>query len=107
MRHPCNPKVPFPEVRDLISMARAYLLGHVHFSDVCGAATALHDAAHYFAAEPAIQQMAAEWYDAALRVWPEWSPVEHPLTEAQFRSWIQAQLAIFEPADFATDAPPA
>jgi len=34
----------------------------------------------------------------ALRVWPEMSRIDDPITEPEFRAWVREQLAVFEPA---------
>lgn len=96
---PCDPKTPFPEVRELIRLARAYLTDGVHYSQVCCAIGPFRDAAHLFSADPAIRAMADEWFAMAIRVWPEFAQDIEPITEVEFKRWIQSQLTVFEPAD--------
>lgn len=96
---PCDPKIPFPEIRELIRLARAYVAEEVHFSYVCCAVGPFRDAARIFSAEPAIQKMAEEWEKMAIRVWLEFARIDNPISEEEFRVWVGEQLRVFEPLE--------
>lgn len=85
-----------PELRALIDVARAYVAGEVHFSYVCIAVVRLEEAMRYMPVSGRIREMADEWGIMAVRVWPEWARIDNPISEAEFRAWVQAQLAVFE-----------
>jgi len=87
------------EFRDLVEIARAYLVGDIHFSKVCSAAVAFQQAANIYAVDSRIRQLAMEWVNMSARVWPEWGKVENPVTPEEFREWVQCQLRVFDAAD--------
>jgi len=96
-----QPPAGMPELRELIRRARAYIANEIHFSDVCTAAASFRDAATLYNGNPMIREMATEWSSMATRVWPEFAEIANPVTEAEFRAWVQKQLAVFESLDLA------
>lgn len=99
------PRAPLPELRNLVEVARAYLAGKVHYSHVCCAVPPFCDAARLFSAEPALKKMAEEWSTMAIRVWPEMAQIDNPITEAEFKQWVQTELQVFEPFDASHEQP--
>ncbi len=91
----------FPEFREMISAAREYLAGEIHFSELNEPETKCKAATHFFVARPELQKMAAEWELMLHRLWNEWNflPKEEEISEEEFRAWIPKQLDIFEPFD--------
>lgn len=98
MSAPAESNMRLPELRELIRRARSYVAGEIHFSYVCCAASDFREAAKFYTANSVIQRMAEEWATMATRVWPEWAQIDDPISEAQFKSWIEEQLSVFEPA---------
>lgn len=92
-----------PELGELIRLARAYVEGRVHFSHVCCAAGELWDAARNYSANQRIKNLASEWVEMSIRVWPEWRAISNQISEEEFRLWVVSQLSVFEPADLGTD----
>jgi hypothetical protein len=87
------------ELRNLITVARSYIAGEIHFSYVCTATVALCDAVRYVPVGTRVKAMAAEWEEMATRVWPEMARINNRISEEEFRAWVSEQLAVFEPMD--------
>lgn len=81
-----------PEVRALCGAAKDYLAGRCSIHELNGNASQLADAARLFKAHPAVKVMAEEWSGMIDRRWNEWGHVEEPVSEEEFRVWLQTQL---------------
>ena len=81
----------------MIRLARAYVAGEVHFSEVCTAAGEFRNVVCFFTGNAKIQNMAKEWGTMATRVWPEFAQINDPISEVEFREWVVAQLDVFAP----------
>jgi hypothetical protein len=86
--------VKFPQLRELVRVARAYLAGQVHVSHLGAVAGYFHEAARFLPMPPELKQRAEEWVAMTAPVLQEQNP--GPNREAQLRSWIAAQLHPFE-----------
>ena len=89
--------VQLPEIRELIQVARAYVNGQAHYSEICSVLDALNGALKYVTVNDVIIKMAREWTEMAIRFWPEMLPVSDPITEEEFKEWVRIQLVVFEP----------
>lgn len=76
----------------MIQAARCYLDGAASITELHGAIAACAQATKAFSAHPAITALAQEWQGMVERCWDEWGLAAHPITEAEFREWLQHQL---------------
>jgi len=81
----------------MIAVAGRFVRGEAHFSELAGAAMRLEHAAKAFAAPPIILQMAREWVLMTDRCWNEYNQHANPITVAELREWVKAQLTLSEP----------
>ncbi len=94
---------PVPEVRKMVAVARRFVAGEVHFSQVLVPAELCAFWANVHGAHPAIRALAAEWAMLADRVWNEWGqhgPGVH-LPVEDFRRRVAKDLGAL--ADATTD----
>lgn len=87
-----------PEIRDVVGIARSYVIGEVHYSHLCASIAALNEALMFVPAEPRIRSLASEWLSMAERAWPEMAQIENPISEQEFKEWVKNQLTVFEPS---------
>ena len=87
---------PVPEVRAMVEVAKQFVAGAVHFSDMIGPTEQCLWWAKVHGAHPAILTLAAEWQLLADRVWNEWG--QHGrgvhLSVEEFRRRVAADLGI-------------
>ena len=84
--------VTIVEFTNLISAARRYLAGTCSIQELYGRAAELATVSRFFGAHPAIGEIAQEWLNTIDRAWNECNHVAVPLSEAEFRSWLERQL---------------
>lgn len=96
----------FPEFREMITVARQYQAGEVHFSELNGPVLRAKTAATYLGGHPELKKMADEWELMLHRLWNEWNflPKDEEITEDEFRTWLDAQLTVFEDFDPVAEA---
>lgn len=88
----------------MVAVARRYLAGHCHFSEVLGAAAECAFWAKIQGTHPAIRSLATRWVSLADQVWNEWGLHSQPLPETEFRRRLAADLG---EDDVAPDSPSA
>ena len=89
---------PFPEIAELIEVAKRFVAGEVHFSKLASLAGDLEFKTRAYSAHPSINKWAKEWALMADRCWNEYGQHDDPITETELRDWVREQLAVLEPA---------
>ncbi len=83
----------------MIDAARRYLDGQCSIQELNGYASKCATAAHLFSGHPGIKQTAVEWMTVIYSRWNEFGDAPRPLSEQEFRDWLQSQLLPVSDAD--------
>lgn len=91
----------FPEIRDMITAARAYMAGEIKFNQLYEPLTKPKPITLAYVATPILQEVAADWCSNYIWRWNEWDmyPERKEAVENEFRTWLAEQLRMFEPFD--------
>lgn len=84
-----------PEITEMGAMmdaASRYLEGQCSIQELNGYAKQCATGAHFRGLHPAIKDTAEHWVSMIYRRWNEWNDVKNPLSEQEFRAWLQEQL---------------
>lgn len=76
----------------MLETGKRYLAGECSMMELNGSISRCIDVAKLLDAHPAISQLAHEWSVMVNRRWNEWGHEQHPLSEQEFRDWLQQQL---------------
>jgi hypothetical protein len=77
------------EFRNMVVAGRRYLDGEASIQELNSYVKRCSDAATLFGEHPAITALAEEWWTMVGRRWNEWHSEPEPLSEAEFREWLQ------------------
>ncbi len=81
-----------PELKALIKAGRSYLEGKASIQELNGYASALRAAAKLLHAQPEVVELAEQWWGMVNRRWNEWGMEENPVSEDEFREWLENQM---------------
>ena len=84
--------VAIVELKRLLIAAEQYLQGSCTIQDLHGRATELAAVSHFFQGHRSISELAQEWIAAIDCRWNECNHVSSPLSESEFRAWLEGQL---------------
>lgn len=87
----------FPEVKQMVEAARKFLEGKITIQELHGDVAACAYAAKLFSAHPLITELAQRWLGMVSRYWDEWELEKEPLSEEQFRLWLEQEIECREP----------
>lgn len=76
--------VPVPELRELVTAAKAFVAGDVHFSNMVEPADRCAFWAKVHGLHPSIVQLAVEWNLLADRAWNEYGQYAQPCPSRSF-----------------------
>ena len=84
--------VAFVELKKLLVAAQHYLDGDCSIQELHGRAAELSTVSQFFSSHPSIPELAQDWISVIDRRWNECNLISSPLSEADFRKWLEAQL---------------
>ena len=85
---------PVPEIHELVAVAKSFVLGEKHFSEIVGPAQQCMWWCPVHNCHPEIQQLVADWYLMADRVWNEYGQHSNPMTVDEFRDQVARDLGL-------------
>ena len=82
------------EFRLMLEAGQRYLADACSIQELNGRVSELATAAKFWGGHPALAQVAADWSAMIDRRWNEWGHSLNPLSEQEFRAWLEGQLSL-------------
>ena len=82
------------EFRQMLRAGQLYLEGTCCLSELNGYVSECAATAKFWQGHPALTQVAIDWAVNVERRWNEWGMCINPLTEEDFRQWLEEQLTL-------------
>lgn len=80
------------QLRAVFEVARCYAAGTSSVHELNGAVSVARTWARSEQMNPAVLELLDEWHVMVNRRWNEWGLEKEPISEEQFRAWLQEQL---------------
>jgi len=79
-------------LRDLMQAGEDYLAGNLNIAGLNGQVSIAKKYLDQSKTHVAVKEMLDDWHTMVDRAWNELGHVKHPLTDEEFRAWLEGQL---------------